>query len=165
MSQADALKFAVPSDRVAQCVQMCALPHALTDPSWPEETTVPLFYSEQRLRLSPTALQFLLARADVIVEGSTVKSGSARGRFLGSAMLTLDLAAAADRLRPPHDAATLAALHAALVEDPEARARIVEHALVAARARLATPSALVAGELQMRTSGTRLLVDLELGSP
>lgn len=132
---------------------------------WSEETTVPLFYREERLRLSPTALQLLLARADAWVEGNTITKGSAKGRFLGTAMLTLDLPAAADRLRPPHDEVVARQLMQILQEDAALRAQVTQHAITVARTRLATPHDLMAGECSFRVEGARVLIDLELGSP
>ncbi len=148
---------------------MCALPKPQQPKPqqvrWSEETTVPLFYREERLRLSPTALQLLLARADAWVEGNTITKGSAKGRFLGTAMLTLDLAAAADRLRPPHDEAIAKKLMSVLQEDAALRAEVAAHAIAIARTRLAPPHDLVAGDCSFRVDGARVLIDLDLGSP
>jgi hypothetical protein len=144
---------------------MCALPKPHAAATSGAEATLPLFYREERLRLSPTALELLLSRADVWVEGSVVTKGSAKGRFLGSAMLTLDLAAAADRLRPPRDADAADRLFRVVQDDKAVRKRIAAHALATARTRLSPPHDLVVGEWSAKVDGTRVLIDMELGSP
>jgi hypothetical protein len=143
---------------------MCAKPLAVSEGPFVQAETLPLFHREVRERLSPTALQVLIERAEIFVEGATSKGSSARGTFLGSALLTLDLAGA-ERLRMPRDAATAARLGALLADDTAARALIIARALEVVRARLAAPAGLRAGELSVRTDGTRVLVDLELEAP
>jgi hypothetical protein len=143
---------------------MCAKPIAVADSPFVQAETLPLFHREVHERLSPTALSLLLERAEIFVEGATTTGSSARGTFLGSALLTLDLASA-ERLRPPRDAAAAARLAAVLADDGDARTLIVGRALEVARARLAAPAGLRAGELSVRTDGSRVLVDLELEAP
>ena len=154
-------KLAIALGRIAQCKQMCAKPIALDGP-FVHADTLPLFQREVREALSPTALQRLLSRAEVFVEGGTASGGSARGAFMGTAMLTLDLDAVADRLRAPHDAEMAQKLCTALGADPNAKRAIIRHALEVARARLAAPVNLRGGELTLRTHGARVLIDLEL---
>jgi hypothetical protein len=130
--------------------------------AWPQAETLPLFRREVRERLSRTALACLLARAEVHVEGGLVRGRSAKGAFLGTAMITIDLPAAADRLRPPHDEATARRLAEALLEDAVAQRALTDRALEVARARLSVPRNLRALAPQIRADGARVHVDLEL---
>jgi hypothetical protein len=141
---------------------MCAKALALEDPVFMHGESLPLFEREVRQRLSATALVLLLDRAEIFVEGAAATGRSARGAFFGSAMLTFDLAAAADRLRPPHDERTAARLRDALRQDTRAHALIVARVLEAARARLAAPPGLRAGPIRLRSEGARVLIDLDL---
>jgi hypothetical protein len=139
---------------------MCARPRALDDRPFVPAETLPLFHREVRERLSPTALQLLLDRAEIFVEGSAARGSSAHGAFLGTAMVTLDLAAAADRVRPLSDGAMR--LCAAFADEPEARRAIVARVLEAARSRLASPGPLRASAPRFRVDGDRVLVDFDL---
>ncbi len=144
---------------------MCALPRptvADRDEPWPKAEAIPLFHREIRERLSPTALALLLARAEIYVEGGTATGRSAKGAFMGSAMLTLDLSTTEGRLRPPHDTRMAERLAAALADDPGARMALVARALEATRERLSVPCGLEAGEPKIRVDGARVHVDLEL---
>ncbi len=144
---------------------MCALPKpsiARGDGAWLQEESLPLFQREVRERLSPTALAFLLSRAEIFVEGGTASGRSAMGAFLGSAMMTLDLGGAGERLRPPHDEKAAQRLGSALTEDQGARRALVAHALEIARARLSAPVDLRGSELKIRVEGCRVHIDLEL---
>lgn len=123
---------------------------------------MPLFQREVREQLSPTALAYLLSRAEIFVEGGTTSGHSAAGAFLGSAMMTLDLSAAGDRLRMPRDGGAAERLASALAEDAPARAALVAYALEVARARLATPFDLHGEALKIRVEGCRVHIDLDL---
>ena len=124
------------------------------------EPTLPLFYREVTERLSPTALELLLAKADIYVEGGSATGASAKGAFYGSAMLTLDLAT--DKLRAPVDAAQR--LCTALEADKQARRAVTTRVLDVARARLVVPDDVMTGALHCRVDGARLLIDVELES-
>ena len=144
---------------------MCASPARRVDLALPQAETLPLFQREVRERLSPTALELLLSRAEIFVEGAAATGASARGAFLGTALLTFDLPALAGRLRPPLDGAAALRLAAALQADPAALRALCVRALAAARARLAAPASLRAGEPTLRADGARVLVDVELEAP
>ena len=139
---------------------MCAKPLALDDSPFVPAETLPLFHRELRERLSPTALQLLLDRAEIFVEGAAATGASAHGAFLGSAMVTFDLAAMTDRLRPLDDGANR--LRAAFEEEPDARRAIVGRVLDAARSRLSSPTPLRASAPRFRVDGARVLVDFDL---
>jgi hypothetical protein len=138
---------------------MCAL--ALVPLDITQAETLPLFHREVRERLSLTALAAVLAQAEILVEGGNASGASARGAFLGSAMVTIDVATLEGRLRP-HDEETARRLAMALADDEAANAAVVHHILEVARARLSPREALRAGELRIRGEGTRVLVDVEL---
>jgi hypothetical protein len=139
---------------------MCAKPLALDDSPFVPAETLPLFHREVRERLSPTALQLLLDRAEIFVEGGAASGTSANGAFLGTAMVTIDLDAAADRLRPLADGAQK--LCAALRDEADARRTIIARVLEAARARLSSSSPLRASAPRFRVDGARVLIDFDL---
>src|SRR4051794_3884396 len=103
---------------------MCAKPCS-PGANFVQTETLPLFHREVRERLSPTALELLLGRAEIFVEGGTASGASAGGAFLGSAMLTLDLERMADRLRSPIDGSLAARFCTALEQDAAARHLVV----------------------------------------
>jgi hypothetical protein len=140
---------------------MCAKA-AAPEPAFVQGERLPLFSRHVVERLSPTALGLLIGRAEVFVAGAAASGASARGAFLGSAMMTIHLGALGDRLCDPVTAELATRLCRALDDDADARARLVAHALEVARARLAAPPGLRAGELRLRSDGDRVLVDLEL---
>jgi len=133
--------------------------------AYPAEATLPLFQREVTERLSASALELLLSRAEVFVEGGAVKGGSAAGAFYGSAMLTLDLERCADRLRAPLDEVATKKLCAAIDHDRDARRAVTARALDVARARLVVPDDVKSGALRCRVDGARLYIDVELESP
>jgi hypothetical protein len=77
-------------------------------------TRIALFEREVRERLSSSAVDLLLKRAQVISEGQRERRGG-RDAFFGSTMLTLDLPALSMLFREPCDASTARRL-AALLE-------------------------------------------------
>jgi len=138
---------------------MCALAIAPLDTA--QTDTLPLFHRETRERLSLTALAAVLAQAEILVEGGNASGPSARGAFLGSAMITIDVASFEGRLRP-HDEDTARRLATALAHDEAVNAAVVQHILEVAHARLSPQGELRAGELRIVGEGTRVLVDVEL---
>src|SRR5687768_15615147 len=117
---------------------MCAKAVA-PEPAFVQGERLPLFARHVVERLSPTALGLLIARAEVFVEGAAATGASARGAFLGSAMMTLHLGALGERLCETPSAELATRLCRALGDDPDARAQLVARALEVARARLAAP--------------------------
>ncbi len=79
---------------------------------------ITLFEREVRERLSRTALDLILGRAEIISEGQRDGRSGGRDTYLGSTMLTIDLPCLAPLLRDTCDASTARRLVALLREDP-----------------------------------------------
>ncbi len=104
-------------------------------------TQIALFEREVRERLSRTALDLVLSRAEVISEGQrSMRNG--RDAYFGSTMLTIDLPSLELLLRDACDAGTARRLAALLETDAEAGAHVEALAgREAARVAGATPKA------------------------
>jgi hypothetical protein len=118
---------------------------------------IPLIEREIRERLSQAALDAIFALAQVISEGEADK-----GQFLGSTMLTLDMAAFADLLREPADEGTARRL-ATLLAQEESLPRRVEGVVRREVERIiaAAPQS-VRGETRIRAQGTRVFLDVDV---
>jgi hypothetical protein len=122
---------------------------------------ISLFEKEVRERLSRAALTVLLDRADVLSEGQP-SARAGRRVFVGSTMLTFDLAKLADVMREPVDARTAKRLAAQLEADADAQARVrAIAAREAARIVGAKPKS-VSAELKVRARGARVFVDVDV---
>jgi hypothetical protein len=118
---------------------------------------IPLIEREIRERLSQAALDAIFALAQVISEGE-----ASQGQFLGSTMLTLDVAAFAEILREPADEGTARRL-AALLAKEESLPRRVEGVVrrEVERVACAAPQS-VRGETRIRAQGTRVFLDVDV---
>jgi hypothetical protein len=122
---------------------------------------IALIEREVREFLSRAALDALFADAEVMSEGdATLVQG--RSVFVGSTMLTFDLAHLADILREPIDAGTARRLAELLAKDQSLESRA--HGIVrreVERLMHAKPKA-VRGETRIRTQGTRIFLDIDV---
>jgi len=124
-------------------------------------TRIALFEREVRERLSRSALELVLGRADVISEGQRGQRGG-RDAYFGSTMLTIDLSTLELLLRDACDAGTARRLAELLDGDAEARARI--EALAAAE------TARVAGgepknfsaHVAIRSQAAKVFIDIDV---
>jgi hypothetical protein len=151
------LKIIMPEEIVATA-QPAAIPvsHRELRPM-AQVRKIPLIEREIRERLSQAALDAIFALAQVISEGE-----ADQGQFLGSTMLTLDVAAFADLLREPADEGTARRLAALLAKEESLPRRVdgvvrreVERILSCA------PQA-VRGETRIRAQGTRVFLDVDV---
>ncbi|HXT98342.1 MAG TPA: hypothetical protein VN853_18745 [Polyangia bacterium] len=124
-------------------------------------TQVALFEREVRERLSRTALELVLSRAEVISEGQrNVRNG--RDAYFGSTMLTIDLPSLELLLRDTCDAGTARRLAALLETDAQAGAHV--EALAAREAERvagAKPKA-VRTHVTIRAQAARVFIDIDV---
>jgi hypothetical protein len=122
---------------------------------------IPLIEREIREHLSRAALDAVFAQAEVISEGEAARAGS-QAQFLGSTMLTFDVAALAELVREPADEGTARRLAALLANDPSLDGRI--ETMVRREVERMTHQAprAVRGETRIRTQGTRVYLDIDV---
>ena len=118
---------------------------------------VSLFEREIRIGLSSAALEILFELASVLSEGELEAGG-----YLGSTMITIDLARAAGQVSDPCDAGTVRRIAELLGADARVRARARE--LAAAEADRLAGAALGDPQidLRVRTSGHHLHLDVDV---
>jgi hypothetical protein len=124
-------------------------------------TRIALIEREVRERLSRSALELVLSRAEVISEGQrSVRSG--RQAYFGSTMLTIDLPSLELLLRDACDAGTARRLAELLQSDATAAARIdALAASEAARVAGATPSS-VSAHVTIRSQAAKVFIDIDV---
>ena len=121
-------------------------------------TRVSLFDREVRVRLAPAALDVLLEAPRLLSEGQLEHD-----RYIGSTMLTIDLARSADRISDPPDAATARRVAELFPDDERARARAKKLAVrEAARAAGAAPLEPPQVDVRVRAAGAVVHVDLDV---
>src|SRR5690242_14487804 len=121
-------------------------------------TQIALFEREVRERLSRTALELVLARAEVISEGQRNVRGG-RDAYFGSTMLTIDLPSLELLLRDACDAGTARRLANLLETDAQAAAHVEALAArEAARVAGGTPTA-VRTHVAIRAQAARVFID------
>jgi hypothetical protein len=120
-----------------------------------------LIEREIREHLSQTALDAVLACAEILSEGDA-SPGSGKTVFLGSTMLTCDVATLGDILREPADEGTARRLATLLAGEKSLAARI--EAIVRGEVERITrgkPKA-VRSDTRIRTQGTRVFLDIDV---
>ena len=122
---------------------------------------IPLIEREIREHLSHAALDAVFAQAEVISEGEATRAGS-QSQFLGSTMLTFDVAALAELVREPADEGTARRLAVLLASDKSLEGRI--ETIVRREVERITGLAprRVRGETRIRTQGTRVFLDIDV---
>jgi hypothetical protein len=123
---------------------------------------VTLFEREIRERLSLAAVDILFERAKVLSEGSRAQSPSARARYFGSTMLTLDVAALDDVVRDAVDVRAAARV-AELVSGDARVTRRVQRIAEKEAARLAGGAVqLRVTDVRVRAQGTLVYLDVDV---
>ena len=124
-------------------------------------TRIALFEREVRERLSRSAADLLLRRAQVISEGQRERRNN-RDAYFGSTMLTIDLPAMATLLREPCDAGTARRL-VALFETDSAVAKAIRRIAEQEAERLAggRPKQ-VETQVRIRAQGPKVYVDVDV---
>jgi hypothetical protein len=122
---------------------------------------IALIEREIRETLSQAALDAIFAHAEVISEGES-RPEAGKTIFLGSTMLTCDLAATAEILREPADDGTARRLAALLLKEKTLDARI--ESIVRREVERITGSQpkKVRGETRIRIQSTRVFLDVDV---
>ncbi len=124
-------------------------------------TRIALFEREVRERLSRTALDLVLSRAEVISEGQR-SSRNGRDAYFGSTMLTIDLPSLELLLRDACDAGTARRLADLLQADGQAMASVEALAArEAARVCGARPGA-VRTHVAIRAQAAKVFIDIDV---
>lgn len=124
-------------------------------------TRIALFEREVRERLSRTALELVLSRAEVISEGQR-STRNGRDAYFGSTMLTVDLPSLELLLRDACDAGTARRLADLLQSDAQAVASVEALAArEAARVCGARPSA-VRTHVAIRAQAAKVFIDIDV---
>jgi hypothetical protein len=124
-------------------------------------TRIALFEREVRERLSRTALELVLARAEVISEGQR-STRNGRDAYFGSTMLTIDLPSLELLLRDACDAGTARRLADLLQSDAQAVASVEALAArEAARVCSARPAA-VRTHVAIRAQAAKVFIDIDV---
>lgn len=123
---------------------------------------VTLFEREIRERLSVAAIEILLERADVLSEGQRSASPTAKARWFGSTMITVDVAALADVVREPCDGRAAQRVAELIAADARVHKRVQR---IAGREadRLAGATVRVrASDVRVREKGTLVHLDVDV---
>ncbi len=124
-------------------------------------TRIALFEREIRERLSPSALDLVLAQAAVMSEGQRESRGG-RAVYCGSTMLTIRLDALAPALRDACDAGCAQRLAHQMQNDAQVAARVKAIAFgETERVAAARPKA-VNAEIKVRAQGITVFVDVDV---
>ncbi len=123
---------------------------------------VTLFEREIRERLSVAAIEILLERAKILSEGRRSASPTAKARWFGSTMITVDVAALADFVREPCDARAARRVAELIGDDARVHKRVQR---IAGREadRLAGATVRVrASDVRVRVQGTLVHLDVDV---
>jgi hypothetical protein len=124
-------------------------------------TRITLFEREVRERLSGTALDLVLARAELLSEGQPTERNG-RKLYFGSTMLTIDLPELTHVLRDACDAATARRLVTLMETDPEVPRRIRRIAEREAARVARAPVRDLSLHVTMRAQGARVFIDVDV---
>jgi len=122
---------------------------------------ISLIEREIRETLSQAALDAVFAHAEVISEGET-RQEVGKSTFLGSTMLTCDLASTAEILREPADEGTARRLAALLHKEKTLDARIETIVRREVERITGRQPKKVRGETRIRIQGTRVFLDVDV---
>jgi len=123
---------------------------------------VTLFEREVREKLSVAAIEILLERARTLSEGQRSAAPTARARWFGSTMITVDVAALGDVVREPCDARAAARVAELIGGDARVTRRVQR---IAGREadRLAGATVRVrASDVRVRVQGTLVHLDVDV---
>ncbi len=120
-----------------------------------------LIEREIRETLSQAALDALFAHAEVISEGET-RPDAGKMIFLGSTLLTCDLAATAEILREPAEDSTARRLASLLANEKTLGARIESIVRCEVERITGSQPKKVRSEARIRTQGARVFVDVDV---
>jgi hypothetical protein len=122
---------------------------------------IALFEREVHERLSPSAIDLVLRRAQVLSEGQRA-TRAGHDVYCGSTMLTIDLADMAAVLRDACDAGCAARLATQLRTDKAAIARVQTVAANETERLAANRPKSLTAEIRVRNQGSRVFVDVDV---
>ncbi len=155
------LKIIMPDEAIAQppLIRLAVAPHEIRPMA--QVQRIALFEREVIEHLSQAGLDALFAHAVVISEGE-ISGVQGRRVFLGSTMLTCDVADLAGIFREPADEGTARRLAVLLGKEPSLaqRSQAIVRREVERVARNKPKT--VRGETRIRTQGTRIFLDIDV---
>ena len=122
---------------------------------------IALIEREIHERLSQAALDAVFSQAEILSEGEASIAGS-KPIFVGSTMLTVDLAGLASILREPADEDTARRMAALLAKEPSLDARAQGIVRREVERLTHTKPKSVRGETRIRVRGTRVFLDIDV---
>lgn len=122
---------------------------------------IALFEREVRERLSPSSLELILGRLDVMSEGQR-ETRAGGDLYLGSTMLTLALGSLAGVLRDACDAACAQRLARQLQDDGVALTRLKAIAAKEVERLAGARPKGISAEAKVRSQGSRVFVDIDV---
>jgi hypothetical protein len=123
---------------------------------------VTLFEREVREKLSVAAIEILLERARILSEGKRSSSPTAKARYFGSTMITVDVAALAELVREPCDTRAAARVAELIEGDARVTRRVQKIAGHEAEKLAGGPVRVRAGEVRVRAQGTSVYLDVDV---
>jgi hypothetical protein len=123
---------------------------------------VTLFEREIREKLSVAAIEILVERARILSEGKRAAAPTAKARYFGSTMITVDVAALGDAVREPCDARSAARVAELIRDDARVIKRVHKIAAREAERLAGAPVRVRAGEVRVRSQGTFVYLDVDV---
>ncbi|HEX4462246.1 MAG TPA: hypothetical protein VIA18_29925, partial [Polyangia bacterium] len=123
---------------------------------------VTLFEREVREKLSVAAIEILVERARILSEGKRSAAPTAKARYFGSTMLTVDVATLGELVREPCDARSAARVAELIRDDARVTKRVQKIATREAERLAGGPVRVRAGDVRVRAQGTFVYLDVDV---
>jgi hypothetical protein len=123
---------------------------------------VTLFEREVREKLSVAAIEILVERARILSEGKRSAAPTAKARYFGSTMLTVDVAMLGELVREPCDARAAARVAELIRDDARVTKRVQKIATREAERLAGGPVRVRAGDVRVRAQGTFVYLDVDV---
>ena len=123
---------------------------------------VTLFEREVREKLSVAAIEILVERARILSEGKRSAAPTAKARYFGSTMITVDVAALGELVREACDARAAARVAELIRDDGRVHKRVQKIAAREAERLAGGPVRVRAGEVRVRAQGTFVYLDVDV---
>lgn len=123
---------------------------------------VTLFEREVREKLSVAAIEILVERARILSEGKRAAAPTAKSRYFGSTMITVDVATLGELVREPCDARAAARVAELIRGDGRVSRRVQRIAAREAERLAGGPIRVRSSEVRVRTQGTLVHLDVDV---
>ena len=123
---------------------------------------VTLFEREVREKLSVAAIEILVERANILSEGKRSSAPTAKARYFGSTMITVDVAALGELVREICDARAAARVAELIRGDARVSRRVHRIAAREAERLAGGPIRVRSGEVRVRAQGTLVHLDVDV---